>query len=161
MMKGGQSVDIYEHYDKIYTYCYYKVHHKELAEDITQEVYYKYLNHDDYTSIGKPLAYLYTIAKHLCIDNYRKPPTYELDSEMLDMTVVGQENQLLTGMTLAAALETLSEDVRDILLLRYQSDLSIQDIASVMKLSRFSVRRRIKSGLTQLQHQLKEEDFYG
>lgn len=154
-------MDIYEHYDKIYTYCYYKVHHKELAEDITQEVYYKFLNQDDYTTIKKPLAYLYTIAKHMCIDSFRKQTHDVLDYDMVDSKAIGQENQLLDGITLSAALETLPEDSRDILLLKYQSDLSIQDIASIMNLSRFTVRRRIKTGLTQLQHQLKEEDFYG
>lgn len=153
-------MDIYEHYDKIYTYCYYKVHHKELAEDITQETYYKYLNRDNDASIDKPLAYLYTIAKHLCIDSFRGHTIYALDTELIDESALRQEKQCINGITLTLALETLPEDVREILLLRYQSDLSIQDIASIMAVSRFTVRRRIKTGLSQLQQQLKEEDFY-
>ena len=32
-------MDLSEQYDKIYRYCYFKVHHCQTAEDITQETF--------------------------------------------------------------------------------------------------------------------------
>ena len=36
-------IDLEEQYDKIYRYCYYKLHHREKAEDITQEAFLRFL----------------------------------------------------------------------------------------------------------------------
>lgn len=72
------SIDLEEQYDKIYRYCYYKLHHREKAEDITQETFLRFLENENYRDTGKGLQYLYTIARNLCIDEFRKKPTEEL-----------------------------------------------------------------------------------
>ncbi len=33
------ALDIEEQYEKIYRYCYYRLHDREQAEDITQEIF--------------------------------------------------------------------------------------------------------------------------
>ena len=66
------SADIGEQYDKVYRYCYFKVHDKRLAEDLTQETFLRYFMQHSYIHRGKQLAYLYTIARNLCIDYYRR-----------------------------------------------------------------------------------------
>jgi len=66
------SLSIHDQYDKIYKYCYFKVKDKQTAEDLTQETFLRYFSQKSYINKGKPLAYLYTIAKNLCIDFYRK-----------------------------------------------------------------------------------------
>ena len=35
-------LDLEEQYDKIYRYCYFKLHHQQSAEDITQETFLRY-----------------------------------------------------------------------------------------------------------------------
>lgn len=62
------SIDINEQYDKIYRYCYFKVKSRCLAEDLTQETFLRYFAQTSYVHRGKRLAYLYTIARNLCID---------------------------------------------------------------------------------------------
>ncbi|MGL5677818.1 MAG: RNA polymerase sigma factor, partial [Cellulosilyticaceae bacterium] len=66
------SISLEDQYDKIYKYCYFKVKIKEIAEDLTQETFLKYFAQNAYISRGKPLAYLYTIAKNQCTDYFRK-----------------------------------------------------------------------------------------
>lgn len=61
-------MDIEQYYDKIYRYCFFKVNNRSLAEDLTQETFLRFLNSDS----RQPERYLYTIAKNLCIDEYRK-----------------------------------------------------------------------------------------
>lgn len=41
------SMDLEEQYDKIYRYCYFKVHQRETAEDITQETFLRFLDSSD------------------------------------------------------------------------------------------------------------------
>ncbi len=50
-------VHIEDEYDKIYRYCFYKVHNSVLAEDLTQETFLKYFSQDSYIERGKRLAY--------------------------------------------------------------------------------------------------------
>ena len=78
------SFDLDEQYDKIYRYCYFKLHSKELAEDVTQETFFRYLKHYNCITTVSALQYLYTIARNLCVDEYRKPKSESLDEEITD-----------------------------------------------------------------------------
>lgn len=74
-------MDLSEQYDKIYRYCYFKLGHRETAEDITQEAFFRYfdsIRSVRYEEQGKALRYLYTIARNLCIDEFRRRPLESL-----------------------------------------------------------------------------------
>ena len=64
-------MDLEELYDKLYRYCYMKTNHPQTAEDLTQEAFLRFLRTRDVSEIKKQTAYLYTIARNLCIDFYR------------------------------------------------------------------------------------------
>lgn len=68
-------MDIEEQYDKIFHYCYYRIRDKNVAEDITQKVVLRFYN-SNYVEQQKEIRYLYTIARNLCIDEYRKRNIY-------------------------------------------------------------------------------------
>jgi len=157
------SISLEEQYDKIYRYCYFKVKNKEIAEDLTQETFLKYFNQTSYISRGKPMAYLYTIAKNLCIDFYRKSNRYEsLNEEMIgsgdnvdndDITVFE------TNFIIKQAVSTLPIELQELLLLRFANELGINEIANIMKISRFSVYRKLNKALKLLKNILREEGF--
>lgn len=65
-------MDIEEQYDKIYRYCYFKLHDPQLAQDITQETFLRFYRQELSLDKGRELPYLYTIAKNLCIDEFRR-----------------------------------------------------------------------------------------
>ncbi len=150
------SVDIQEQYDKIYRYCYYKVGNPVLAEDLTQETFLKYFSQNSYIEHGKKLAYLYTIARNLCIDTFRRPQQVSLSEDMAD---TGTFERLELNITVRQAMKTLPVQEQEILLLRYVNELSVGEIASILRISRFAVYRRTGSALASLKEQLKE-DFY-
>lgn len=151
------SIYIDEQYDKIYKYCYFKLDNKDVAEDITQETFLKYFEQKTYISRGKPLAYLYTIAKNLCIDYYRKTKPIELKE--IDI-ISNYENDLLTSITLKNAIDELPYELREIILLRFTNELQVNEIAIILGISRFAVMRKIKKALDDLAITLKKEDFY-
>ncbi len=63
---------ITENYESIYKYCCYHLNQRQAAEDLTQEVFLKFLNNlDHYRDHGKIKNYLYVIAGNL-IRNYYK-----------------------------------------------------------------------------------------
>lgn len=43
------ALDIEEQYEKIYRYCFYRLHSREQAEDITQETFLRWFASDTYT----------------------------------------------------------------------------------------------------------------
>ena len=52
--------NIEKQYDKIYRYCYFKLHNRHTAEDITQETFLKYFDkYNDFEDINM-LPMLYT-----------------------------------------------------------------------------------------------------
>lgn len=150
------SIDIQEEYDKIHRYCYYKLGNTTLAEDLTQETFLKYFSQNSYIEHGKKLAYLYTIARNLCIDTFRKPQPEVLNDDIPDRDVY---ERLELNITLWHALKTLSVQEQEILLFRYVNELSVGETASIMGISRFAVYRRANSALAALKDLLKE-DFY-
>ncbi len=76
-------MDFDEQYDKIYRYCYFKLRHQQMAEDITQETFLHFLENSNYCERGQKIRYLYTIAHNLCADTYRGRQTEALEDELL------------------------------------------------------------------------------
>ena len=159
MMKGGfpVSLSLQEQYDKIYKYCCFKVKNTHLAEDLTQETFLRFFDQSSYISRGKPLAYLYTIAKNLCIDAFRKADEQPLPDAIADEGA--GLKALETSIALREAVATLPEDIQEILLLRFSNELMVKEICEITGLSRFVVGRKINSGLKKLKTFLREEDF--
>ena len=48
--------DMDEQYDKIYRYCYMKLKHRQVAEDVTQETFLRFLENNTYKDIGKEIS---------------------------------------------------------------------------------------------------------
>lgn len=150
------SMDLEEQYDKIYRYCYFKVHQREIAEDITQETFLRFLESSRYVNTGQSLRYLYTIAHNLCIDEYRKKKTEQLDDEMIGSYA---EDNMITQISVRIALSELDETDRELLLLRYVNEVPVSVISSLYDISRFTVYRRILQATKKLKVKLGKEDF--
>ncbi len=60
-------MDLQVQYEKLLRYCYMKTKDRCIAEDIVQETFLRFWQSKSYRDTGKELAYLYTIAKNLCI----------------------------------------------------------------------------------------------
>ena len=148
-------LDLAEHYDKIYRYCYCKLKQRELAEDITQETFLRFLNHGHDFHAAHALPYLYTIARNLCVDEYRrKKPLLAIEEEQIED--IGAEEKMLIGISIRIALDELEEEERELLLLRYVNEVPVYVICRIFGLSRFSVYRKLKSALQKLEESLKE-----
>ena len=151
-MRGGEPMLIEKEYHGLYRYCLYRLQNREDAEDAVQETFLRYLQRPDYRGRHER-EYLYTIARNLCTDKLRQHQELPLDAA--ERLPSGQDVALQTE--LRAALESLSEDDREIALLRFLSGERIGVIAGMYGISRFAMSRRIKDIRNRLKAFLKEE----
>lgn len=153
-------------YDKIYRYCYYKLNNRELAEDVTQEAFLRFFK-SGYEDRGKEMQYLYTIAKNLCMDEFRKRK-YETVLSKENMNNIsfseegegssgfavtyesGFEKKVVNEISVKDALQKLPEEDREILLMRFANEEAISVIAEVYGMSRFALYRKIKQALNRI-----------
>ena len=161
------SVELEEEYDKIYRYCYFKVHNSYVAEDLTQEAFLRYFSQSTYINRGKKLAYLYTIARNLCMDYYgRKEKRERLgygageneDTGKMGNTGVQGKDEMEAAenrTAVAWAVGKLPESLRELILLRYVNELSVTETGAVLGLSRFAVYRREQEALKKLRQLLE------
>ena len=157
-------MDIEQQYDKLLRYCYMKLRDRTLAEDVTQETFIRFFESKDYHSIGKEMAYLYTIARNLCIDSFRK----QKDELIEDLPAKIQEmpesrdkvESIVDQLSIEQALDHLTDDEREAVVLRFSGELSVEDIAKSMGISRFAVRRRISSALEKLRKEMERNEEF-
>lgn len=153
-------MDLKEQYDKLLRYCYMKTKDSFLAEDIVQETFLKFWQSHSYKDTGKETAYLYTIARNLCLDEFRRKTMLDIE-EYPDLQACksSEPENVIDGIAIEEALDQLSEELREIVVMRYISEMSASDIGKVMGMSRFSVNRRLKEGLGVLRKLLGGENF--
>ncbi len=150
-------MDIESYYDKIYRYIYFKVNNKTLAEDLTQETFLRFLRSD----CNEPERYLYTIAGNLCIDEYRRIKPVYTEDEDITQVEEGFEEEILEKQLWINALNNLSDEDREMVILRFVNDEPIGEIAKLYGISRFALTRRLNKAKTLLKEGLKRGNYEG
>ncbi|MBL7064892.1 MAG: sigma-70 family RNA polymerase sigma factor [Anaerolineae bacterium] len=132
--------EIYDrHQPAIYHYIFYRVGDVATAEDLTSEVFVRLVERiDHFTYRGRPLlAWLYTIARNLITDYQRQAgqvmtlPFYEqLVTEAGDLEQAAERG--LVQRRLAAALTHLTEDQRQVVILKFIEGLDNTEVARML-----------------------------
>ena len=130
---------LYDRYiDKIYRFVFYKTFVKEVAEDITSDVFHKALQMINSYEADKGVfsAWIYRIARNNVIDYYR---SQKGDVPLEDVFDVGFDERTPESLDAIAALdkvnvylETLSSKQREIITLRVWEELSYREIAEIV-----------------------------
>lgn len=115
------ALDIEEQYEEIYRYCFYRLRDQEQAEDVTQETFLRWYASDTYRDINQVLQYLYTIARNLCTDEYRRSAAGLCPAEPLR-----QEADPLLSIALRTELDKLDAEDRELILLRYVNEVPVK-----------------------------------
>lgn len=154
-------MDIEEQYDKIYRYCYFRLHDRQLAQDMTQETFLRFYSQSLNLDNGKELPYLYTVARNLCIDEFRKRKfggMGGIGAGIDGMAAVSDKSEeWIDSMILRAAIAKLPPEEQELLLLRYVNEVSVAAICKIAGISRFAVYRRLSKSLKWLKKELIKE----
>lgn len=158
-MAFGELYD--RHFQKIYRFAYSRVGEQTAAEDVTSEVFMKALKGiGRYQHTGRPFAaWLYQIANNAIADRYRSAkPTVDIEDVAGVMSsgpaledVAAQRDEL---RQIWAVVETLPGPQRTAMVLKFQEDMRIEDIAGVMGKSSGAVKLLIHRGVTRCRSQL-------
>ena len=151
-------MDLENQYDKIYRYCYFKDHHSQTAEDNTQETFLRFFSRHLSLDRSKELPYLYTIARNLCVEEYRKN-SKETECEENEQSGYDPSGDWTDTIMLKSILSKLPKDEQELLLLRYANEVPITSICKITGISRFAVYRKTARILKHLKTELQEGGF--
>jgi len=149
---------------RLFRYLVYITGNKERAEDFFQETWIRVLERGhQYDGKSKFEAWLLAIARHLVIDWQRSKKAQSLDS----LTDPDQENPLQfanekepsplhqvlsheTRENVQTSLSQIPAIYREVLVLRFQEELQIEEMAGVLSVPLSTVKSRLYRGLEAL-----------
>ena len=148
--------------DSLFRYCLLRVHEREKAIDIVQDIFtefWKKINTGE--KIKNERAYLFTLAHNKIIDWYRKKKSESLDALLeneseerpFDHPDEHSETDIISSSEAKNVLREISklEPVyRDVLYLRFAEDLSPQEIAMILDITANTASVRITRGIEKL-----------
>jgi RNA polymerase sigma-70 factor, ECF subfamily len=157
------------HY-RLLRYLWALTGNRESAEDLFQETWMRVLERgNQFSPRWKFETWLFSIAHHLAIDLLRRHKPESLDALLSERAAPPQEwNEYLaaTPFEEAAAaerseqvetlLQRLPSESREVLVLRFQEDLDLQEIATVVAAPLSTVKSRLYRTLDALRNLLKE-----
>lgn len=167
-----QLIQRYQH--RLLRYLLYLTSNREQAEDLFQEVWMRVMVRGaQFNGKARFDTWLFTVARNLVIDLRRKRTMSSLD----EMFEAGGEDERMGGIEiaadgptpfdqcasgedrnrLAAALLEVEPLHREVLVLRFHEDLSLEEIANVTRAPLSTVKSRLYRGLASMKPKLQEK----
>ena len=162
---------VQRYHRRVYNLCYRFAGSSDDAQDLTQEVFikmYRTLSSYD-VERGAFMTWLTTLTRNLLVDHFRKTkqdritdsldaaPSEHEDAMPLSDQIEDQKpapdarvQTRETQQTVHEALQKLSPDLREAVILRDLQDQSYQEIAAVLRVPEGTVKSRINRGRAEL-----------
>jgi len=155
-------IERYQH--RLLRYLVFLTGNRDLAEDIFQETWIRVMERGrQYNGKSKFDTWLFAIARHLVIDWSRKKTTTSLEAlqeqygneHSFDVPATGPSpfdavTSSESRASVQAALRTLDSMHREVLVLRFHEELSLEEIATVTDAPLSTVKSRLYRGLAAL-----------
>lgn len=144
----------------VYSYILSLTKNRYEAEDVLQDTYLKiWTGAGDYRPQGKPLAWVFTIARNLCYMKFREQKlhghTASLDLEGRDEGQVSDEiEQAGDRELLLNALGELKEEDRQVVLLHAAAGMKHREVAQALQLPLATVLSKYNRSMKRLQQLL-------
>ena len=130
----GAWAELYDrHHAQIWRYSYGRTGSRDAADDVAAQAFAEAISSiHRYRDQGRPiLAWLYVIARNLAAKQLRRTQT---DAPATHVEPSGgSPEEGLDGMVLADALGRLTNDQREVVVLRFYSGYSTREIAAAMR----------------------------
>ncbi len=162
-----QLIELYQH--RLLRYLLFLTGKREVAEDLFQETWMRVLlRGSQYNGKARFDTWLFTIARNLVIDLSRKRTMSSLD-ELSDPTDDSRPFEIATDgpspldqfqvredrAEVAEVLLKLEPNYREVLVLRFHEELSLEEIASVTRAPLSTVKSRLYRGLAALKPEIE------
>jgi RNA polymerase sigma-70 factor (ECF subfamily) len=151
-----------EYYDRIARYVYVRIGDRSEAQDIAGEVFLRALKSlKTYRERGVPMqAWLFSIAHNMVVDHLRKASrrrTVPIDDVEIaaDSNPAADVERHFEMERVARAMETLSNDQREVVRLRFYGGLTSAEAGDVLGKSAGAVREMQRAALEKLRGLLR------
>jgi RNA polymerase sigma-70 factor (ECF subfamily) len=156
---------------RVYSICYRFTGSADTAEDLTQDVFIRmYRTLDSYDATRAAfMTWVATMTRNLLVDHFRKSK-YDRQTDSLETTLSDASDGITLGEQLRdpaagpelrlesreareqlqRALQRLSPELREAVILRDLQDMDYREIAAVLKVPEGTVKSRINRGRTEL-----------
>ncbi len=132
------------------------------ALDVLQETFtYVAKKFPGFRLSAKITTFLYPVVKHTAIRIARKRRRYLSDQEVPQEAVAPGTQPHSSREELAAALRTLPEKQREVLLLRFVDGMSLNEIAETLRIKLGTVKSRLHNALNTLRNDERTRRYFG
>lgn len=143
--------------DAVLAYCTRLLGSRTDAEEMLSEVFLRaFQGCMGYRAEGTFKAWLFRIARNLCIDRLRQPKLLRVD-EIAEPVVSGESAQVDLRVAVQHALQSLPEEYRTVLLLCDVEGFSAKEVAQILARSLPSVKGILYRARAQLRDALSQE----
>ncbi len=156
---------------RIYGICYRFTAKESEAQDLTQEVFLRvYRTLKTFRSTeGSLTTWLTRLTRNLLIDHYRRTRQQRLTDSIEDQLPVLEEQLAASarpdgmvagreaGEILQAALQRLSPDLRETVILRDLQDMEYREISQVLNIPEGTVKSRLNRGRAEMARILRKQ----
>ncbi len=163
-----QLIERYQH--RLLRYLLFLTGNREISEDLFQETWMRVLlRGSQYNGKARFDTWLFTIARNLVIDLSRKRAVVSLDElsdssendRPIEFPITGPSplDQIQSGEDRAEVnevLHKLESSSREVLVLRFYEELSLEEIAGVTKAPLSTVKSRLYRGLSALKPEIEK-----
>lgn len=157
-----------EYSDKIYGFIFLLVRHKETAEDLTQETFYKAIKRlDHFKNQASLLTWLLKIARNVTYDHFRRKRIIRFISLRNENEIVSKspspESTAVNKEEIAqlySALSRLKNDYRDVLILRKVNECTIKETAYILGWTEAKVKAKMTRGFVALRKEFDGKEGF-
>ncbi|MFC1610481.1 RNA polymerase sigma factor [Myxococcota bacterium] len=149
-MRLGDVGDLYRRLGPtIYRRCLRLLGDSEMARDATQEVFLRTIRKAGELREDRAyLPWLYRVATNHCLDLLRKTTPMALE-DLPEMTTAGDERAIANRQLVVSLLQRMDERSQQIAIYAFVDQMTQEEIADVMGLSRRTVGKKLKKVLEQ------------
>jgi len=157
----GKLYDLFV--DQIYRFCLIKTGDTDVAQDITSETFLRVKRYLDRYKHKNFRAYLYTIARNLIVDYYKRQAK---TTRLLEVSLIVDEKEDVEAKMikkqeakqLYKAMSKLNRNYLDVITLRFIEGLSVKETAQILGRTGVSVRVIQHRALKKLEILLNHEN---
>ena len=133
------------------------LHDYQLAEDAVQETFLKVIRYfPRYKNTGKFRAFLYKVASNTCVDTWRQSREMHLTEQIEYQEAGFAYSESEEGFR--QIVETLPEDQREVIYLRFAHDLTLRETSKVLGIPMRTVQSRQRAGLKKIEEKIGKEE---
>lgn len=160
--------ELYDRYgEKLYHYLVLRLGSCQDAEDILQEVFYRFGRYSvRWKMVKNPKAFVFKVvrneANRFLKRQIAQQKTMQMNPDHKNaITSVIQGPDELSEKLLAESLARLPDDQREVVLLKVFEGMTFKEIARICRLSKNTAASRYRYGLSKLRHFLEGKDGKG